>query len=274
MGPKTNLFMEPSPFDHPSPSPTTFRRVIYTWNFTCGHSFTQTKDGLSPRSSLFGFESDQQYKSSSEKCPECVESESTKQKEIRESLRAKEQAARNREEAARRRVEEERNAAAKALERDAQALEVYRSQSSTIQQHIDNAADNEELRVNLQKMLENCKVLWAEKIKKAEISAVENPIQLQSQVFILKDRLEKVGMMAARARILLNQENARKLLVKPERMEKLERQFEEWTRVLIIMKKAMDMVEEKVCKELDEVEKLSNSAWEDAMKLMKEDSED
>jgi len=77
--------------------------------------------------------------------------------------------------------------------------------------------------------------------------------------------------MAARARILLNQENARKLLAKPEGLEKLERQFEEWTGVLIIMKKAMDMVEEKVWKELDEVEKLSNSAWEDAMNLMKED---
>ena len=77
--------------------------------------------------------------------------------------------------------------------------------------------------------------------------------------------------MAARARILLNQENARKLLAKPEGLEKLERQFEEWTGVLIIMKKAMDMVEEKVWKELDEVEKLSNNAWEDAMNLMKED---
>ena len=131
------------------------------------------------------------------KCPECVESESTKQKEIRESLSAKEEDARNREEAARCRVGAERNAAAKALERDAQALEVYRSQASTIQKHIDNAADNEELRVNLQKMLENCKVLWAEKIKKAEISAVEKPIQLQSQVFMLKDRLEKVQLMAA-----------------------------------------------------------------------------
>jgi len=88
---------------------------------------------------------------------------------------------------------------------------------------------------------------------------------------MLKDRLEKVQLMAARARILLNQENARKLLAKPEGLEKLERQFEEWTGVLIIMKKAMDMVEEKVWKELDEVEKLSNSAWEDAMNLMKED---
>ena len=87
---------------------------------------------------------------------------------------------------------------------------------------------------------------------------------------MLKDRLEKVQLMAARARILLNQENARKLLAKPEGLEKLERQFEEWTGVLIIMKKAMDMVEEKVWKELDEVEKLSNSAWEDAMNLMKE----
>ena len=88
---------------------------------------------------------------------------------------------------------------------------------------------------------------------------------------MLKDRLEKVQLMAARARILLNQENARKLLANPEGLEKLERQFEEWTGVLIIMKKAMDMVEEKVWKELDEVEKLSNSAWEDAMNLMKED---
>jgi hypothetical protein len=61
------------------------------------------------------------------------------------------------------------------------------------------------------------------------------------------------------------------LLAKPEGLEKLERQFEEWTGVLIIMKKAMDMVEEKVWKELDEVEKLSNNAWEDAMNLMKED---
>lgn len=61
------------------------------------------------------------------------------------------------------------------------------------------------------------------------------------------------------------------MLAKPEGLEKLERQFEEWTGVLIIMKKAMDMVEEKVWKELDEVEKLSNNAWEDAMNLMKED---
>ena len=162
-------------------------------------------------------------------------------------MRAKEEADRNREEAARRRVEDERNAAAKSLERDAQALEVYRSQASTIQQHIDNAADNEELRVNLQKMLKNCKVLWADKIKKAEVGAVKKPIQLQSQVFMLKDRLEKVQLMAGRASILLNQERARNVLINHnEKIKKLEHHFKEWKRVSKNMKKAMDRVEEKV----------------------------
>ncbi len=63
-------------------------------------------------------------------------------------------------------------------------------------------------------MLENCKVLWADKIKKAEMGAVKESVQLQSQVCVLKDRLEKVQLMAGRARILLNQEKARKVLVK------------------------------------------------------------
>lgn len=203
--------------------------------------------------------------------PRVRRSESTKQKQTRELLRAKEEAARKREEDARRKVEEERNAAAKALERDLLALEVYRSQASTIQQHIDNAADNGELRVNLQKMLENCKVLWADKIKKAEMGAVKKPIQLQSQVFMLKDRLEKVQLMAGRASILLNQRARNVLINHSEKIKKLEHHFEEWTRVSKNMKKAMDTVEEKVWEKLDEVEKLSNSAWENAMKLMKEE---
>ncbi len=54
-------------------------------------------------------------------------------------------------------------------------------------------------------------------------------------------------------------------------MEKLEHQFEEWTAVSQGMKKAMDMVEKKVWEKLNEVEKVSNSAREAAMKLIKED---
>ncbi len=123
---------------NPTPFGGTDVGITVTWSFNCGHSFTQENDHHSVYSSSFRSEANKQkHRFSSQKCPECIESEPTKQEKIRESLRAKEEAARK--------LEEERNAAAKALELDVQALEVYRSQASTIQQHIDNAGDNEEL---------------------------------------------------------------------------------------------------------------------------------
>jgi hypothetical protein len=253
----------------PSPSsqafgfqPTPSETFTVTWKFTCLHTFTQEKqDFRSPFESL-RFTT----KIFTQKCPECAEADEDKYKEEREAIRAKEEALRQKE-------EEKRRKAAKAFEHQTQALEVYKAQAITIQKHIDSAGDNAELRGDLNKMLDNCKFLWANKVKKAMTEAKEPaPTETLGKV-LLKDKLEKVRLLSLRAKTLRDQERAKQGLQLPnsEKMSKMEKQVKEWTTVVQTMKEALDTYESMVSKHLDEVEEKSAKAWDHALWLIKEE---
>jgi hypothetical protein len=79
-----------NPFARASPSafnfsPTPVGTSTVTWKFTCGHTFTQQKN------TFFAEEifATKPPKSSTQKCPECVEIEEDQHKKEREATRAK-----------------------------------------------------------------------------------------------------------------------------------------------------------------------------------------
>jgi hypothetical protein len=169
--------------------------------------------------------------------------------------------------------EEKRQEKAKERQHDAQALKVYKAQVNSFQFQIDLAGDNVKLRETQEKMLTTCKLLWADLVKKSEIDSNAPASGGRISKASLKDKLEKVDLMLQRAAILHDREPEQLAFSKEKNLKKglhVER-LKAWRAVSETMKEAVDTYESKVSQHLDEVEKKSAKAWNDALNLMKEE---
>lgn len=240
--------------------------ITVTWNFSCGHQFIQKK------TNKLSFNSNQQ-KSSLAKCPECIEAEEDRHKEEREAARkAKEETLRK--------AQEKQDLEAKARRHDEEAINVYKKQVASFQLQINNAGDNVPLRESQEKMLRTCRLLWADIVRKIEILEEEMaPTEKMSKALSI-ERLEKVNLLVSRAEILHQQEQA---LFSPKpnhqkdvlsKKEVLAERLKAWKDISAMMESVVDRYDLEVSSRLialEDFEKTWSNAWEDALKLMKEE---
>lgn len=202
------------------------------------------------------------------KCPECRDEEDDKANKLREAIHAKTEAKQALEEVKRQVEEEQRQQAAKTLEYEREELEVYKSQAANFQKLIDGAGANIALAANMTKMLNKCKILWADKVKKMETSNPQPTPAGKLNSASLNDKMAKIELFAARAKILLEKE---RINPNPERQQKLENQLKEWTTITKTMKTAVETYETYFAPHIETVKQRSIEAWEGALRLMKED---
>jgi hypothetical protein len=180
---------------------------------------------------------------------------------------------------------------AKAKKQEAKSLAIYKSQVVSIEKHIDEAADDEELHAELTVMLKNCKLLWASKVKKSIMEGkelapsgtvskpelrrkLEKVTLMMDGAEILKDKLEKINLMRDRVEILRDEEFGKSFFGDEKRKEKFEAQLSDWKRVSAAMTDVVEMYEEKISphiEALEIIEKETHEPWEYALKLMKEE---
>jgi hypothetical protein len=260
----------------PSPAPPiVYGTVTFTWNFACKHTFTQRKTDIPLEKNTSGFVNIPlpfQVKSSIQKCPDCLEIDEVKNKEERDAAWVREGVTRAKEEALQKIQEEQERQAqlAKVQQQEARSLAIYKNQAASIEKHIAEAGDDEELRAGFTTMLKNCKLLWANKVKKTETERKElAPVATITRT-LLEDKVEKINLMIDRAGMLLDKERG-KVFVGAEKVEKFDQQIRAWKGIREKMIDAEDLYEKKVHDHLQEVEKISHQAWGDALKLMKEE---
>jgi chemotaxis protein histidine kinase CheA len=241
--------------------------VNVNWTFACNHSFTQKKSERRDKPPLPAL---LRSKYSSQKFPECVEKEGRKYKEEEEAAHAKEEtawklkkearkqrellweqeeAARLQEDEARVKEEKARQKAAKEAQHEREALEVYKSQAANFHKLIEDAGDNVALRNNLEKLLENCKLLWADMVKKTEKARSTASGTINSAAMM--DMMEKIELMTKRAEILLDRARAKPSSSSNlEDGPKLDRQLKKWRTITKSMKTAIDTFNTKVAEHL------------------------
>jgi hypothetical protein len=240
--------------------------------FNCGHEFTVLKTV------------DQSHNTNAfpQKCPECVEMEEDKHKDQRQAAHLKQEATQKAEESLRLEKEkalqkvlekeEQQAKKLKATQQQAKSLALYKSQASSIEKHLADADDDEELRAEFTTMLKNCKLLWANKVKKAEIEANESALGQSpiTSVTSLKEKLERAELMMERAEILCDREDDKPLFGEAQK-KRYRKQWHAWLDVLTMMERNVHIYEYEISPRLEEFEKESQEAWEDALKLMKEE---
>ncbi|KAK0129937.1 hypothetical protein ONS96_000479 [Cadophora gregata f. sp. sojae] len=94
---------------------------------------------------------------------------------------------------------------------DRQALKIYESQVETIEQHIEDAGDNASLVKNMEKLLEQCNLMWAEEVKKMEKRESNSLIQPGHPASLSTALLEKFDTALSKVKLL---ERAEKILLK------------------------------------------------------------
>jgi len=269
--------------------------VITTWKFACSHECTQEKSNPCPLPFPFGSGSrlERRTKSSTQQCPECTEAYENNHKAEREAARkkAEEDAALQPFVQATLRQMHECMQEAKAKKQEAKSLAIYKSQVVSIEKHIGEAADDEELRAELTVMLKNCKLLWASKVKKAVMEGkdlaltgtsskpelrnkLEKVTLMMDGAEFLKDKLEKINLMRDRVEILRDEEFGKSLFGNEKRKVKLEAQLSDWKRISTAMTDAVEMYEGRIAphiEALEIIEKEIHEPWECALKLMKEE---
>jgi hypothetical protein len=270
--------------------------VITTWKFACSHELTQEKSNrpASPSPFLYGGgRLERRAKSSTQQCPECTEAYENNHKAEQEAARKKaaEDAALQPFVQATLRQMHECMQEAKAKKQEAKSLAIYKSQVVSIEKHIGEAANDEELRAELTIMLKNCKLLWASKVKKAVMEGkdlastgtiskpelrnkLEKITLMMDGAEILKDKLEKINLMRDRVEILRDEESGKSLFGDEKRKEKLEAQLSDWKRVSAAMTDVVEMYEQRIAPHiegLEIIEKETHEPWEYALTLMKEE---
>jgi hypothetical protein len=133
--------------------------VIINWSFSCGHQFTKKIITNNPS---------RETKTSSLQCPECTEMEN----QTRSLAREKEELKKKKEDAAR---DQEKN-----------ALALYQAQAAFIAKQIEDDGGDPQFGTECQRMLENCKVLWAGKAKTAGTKVENKPPQLPSSSCLIE----------------------------------------------------------------------------------------
>jgi hypothetical protein len=292
----------------PSASFRTDSITTSTWKFTCGHIIKQ-EQGIS--SSLFGSPSTffSSIRSFQQKCPPCLEDYEKKQQaetaerdlarfnaelEAARAERDKVEVGKKKEEAeeavllgSRARQEEEKKAEeeavqarAKEKEQEAKSLTLYKSQAAFIAKQIEDAGDDQQTCADFTKILKNCKLLWANKIRKSTLADMDTAFAQNNGRKELQDRLEKAELMVERAEILRDQHAAKGVsqnlgtdCAYDEKRRNLIKQVVSWKAVVTKFKKAMETYDEKIAPHLslvEEFEKETKAAWEWALKLMKE----
>ncbi len=207
-----------------------------SWIFSCGHTLYQFKpihhQGCCPPS-----------REVIDICPECKEDESdVKQKEEQATQQKKE------------------------------AINLYRQQATTMKQHLINAAKNSEVRAEFEKMLENCQVLWATKIKEFEKTNMHPPRTRVSNMFDndLKDMKEKSELMLVFEQILCRREEGRHNKYSGQ-AKKLQKRCDEWRMISAKIAELAEIYEKTIAKKFDDFEGDISKVWLDALRLIKDE---
>jgi hypothetical protein len=223
---------------------------IIKWNFSCGHEATQYFAGANPPSNA--------TRNSTLMCPACAENDIQAQKLIREQEdldRKKEEAARG----------QEKN-----------AVTLYQAQATFMTKQMEDAGGDEEFRTECKKMLENCKILWAGKVRTAESKGENEQSEVPSAGSLIelwaakiKSADEKLCLLLDATRILRDQEEGTR---RSDLYNELVRRCRGWSKIQTsIQALGKKIGEDTMLKQLDELEKMFAKEWKRAIELMKED---
>jgi hypothetical protein len=128
-------------------------------------------------------------------------------------------------------------------------------------------------------MLENCKILWASKVRMAESKAKNRPPQAASSAFLveswatkIKLTCDKVSLLKAANEIL----RAREFALRRRQSalwSKLDDRCSGWRNVLeSIRALGQSLGDDTTLKQLDDLEKTFTKEWERAVELMKKEN--
>jgi hypothetical protein len=226
--------------------------VIINWSFSCGHQFTKEIVTNNPS---------REIKSSALQCPECTEMEN----QTRSLAREKEESKQKKEEAAR--------------DQEKDAVTLYQAQATFMKKQIEDAGGDEEFKTECKKMLENCKILWAGKVRKAESKGENKQSELPSAGSLLELWAAKIKSADDKISLLLDAECVLRdrefgthgtsvLCTKRHNI------CAKWSKIhRLIRELGQKLDESKTLKQLGMLEGLFAKLWNRAVELMKDESE-
>jgi hypothetical protein len=170
--------------------------------------------------------------------------------------------------------EETREKEKKAHELEQNAIKRYEAQATIIKQQIADAGDDKELREHSEKILENCKILWAGKVKMAESKAESKPADLPSLGALKIIELWAAKIKSADELLSLLVEGDRARGVRERSALYIELNCRRWNWDSIrrsIQGLGRNLGENTTLKQLDDLEKVFAKEWNRAVALMKEE---
>jgi hypothetical protein len=189
------------------------------------------------------------FKPSSEKCPECKETD-------QEAFEAHDRARQKRE----------------------RAIKSWKDQSEFMKQKIIEAGDNEEFKKQTGRLLKRCNTLWADKIKEAELESANQQSARPLLIEAAKNRLAeieaKIKLMLEVAEYLRDQEDDR--IIENEdkadysnELALLSTNCKEWKDLVRSIEKLKERYNEEVMDKIKSVEEELEGIWKEAVRLMK-----
>jgi hypothetical protein len=228
-------------------------QAVIKWNFFCDHEVTQYFAGADAASTA--------TQNSTLMCPAWTENDIQAQALIREH----EDLDRKKEEVAR---DQEKN-----------AVILYQAQAAFMKKQMEDAGSDEEFKAECKKMLENCKILWAGKVRTAESKGENKQSELPSAGSLLelwaakiKSADDKISLLLDAECVLRDREfrtHGNSVLYKNRRNV-----CAKWSKIhRLIRELGQKLDENTTLKQLGMLEGGFAKQWNWAVELMKDESE-